>query len=175
MEDYQKIYDPKLERDALLLCFEELLIKNGYLISLCNEEGSVKGFADLTVKRNGKPFSIHVNIRNISNACLPYDPSVMRRQVAALDVGLLPQNKDGEVTVLLGVCEIDEKKVFAIWNAFYFVGHKTNRSCYVSANDLLKASESGLSISSYSDTPVYVATTERFAEALDKFIEVNCI
>ena len=115
-------------------------------------------------------------ISNIeSNKRIPSVSSLMRRQVAALDVGLLPQNKDGEVTVLLGVCEIDEKKVFAIWNAFYFVGHKTNRSCYVSAKDLLEASESGLAISSYSDTPVYVSTTERFAEALDKFIEVNCI
>lgn len=164
-----------MTKDRLLAIFETALLKAGFLIVEATKDKSYPKMTDITIQIDKSIIVLHANISQISSAYLPGNSNAMRRQIAALDMETLPKNTKQSATILVGYYDDGNVGVFALWNAFYFVGHKTNRSCYVNLSDLEAAAKTGLLFSSYSKTPVYLAKDEKLKECLIKFIDDNAI
>jgi len=164
-----------LSKEQMIHTFELFLLRAGYIIIELTHEKTCKNFYDLVARKENKDLLIHFSIRNIGSAFLPYDKTVLRIQTGPIDQNLLPENKTNEISVLIGVTVSSDKEILAIWNAFYFTGHKTNRSCYLSDDSFKEAINKGKSRSSYSDTPVYVSDDSHFSETIEMYIEENKI
>lgn len=162
----------KIPINQLLILLEQALLKAGFLIMGVEKNKSYHKMTDISIMNNDQKMTLHVNIAAINKAFLPNNSNAMRRQISALDIESLPKNTKESVTILIGYFNTGSKDIFAIWNAFYFVGHKKNRSCYVNRSDLEVASEKGLLLTTYSSTPVFITTGESFKECLEKFVNL---
>lgn len=160
----------------LLLSFEKALVFSEILINSVNNcKGELKNFYLVNVTFKNKKMNLYVNLRNIGSAYLPNKPHILRRQVGKLSFNDLPLNNSSSLSMLLGVTYIDEKMVLACWNPFYFVGHSTNRSCYVLEGSLEKAKNIGLYVGEDCKTPVLVCSDSCFGKMLDVYIERNMV
>ncbi|WP_373435119.1 hypothetical protein, partial [Metamycoplasma equirhinis] len=65
--------------------------------------------------------------------------------------------------------------VLACWNPFYFVGHSTNRSCYVLQNSLETARSNGFYDGVDCKIPVLVCSTKMFEQLLNVYLERNAV
>ena len=172
----RKKSEDTISKQDLLLFFEQTLVLSGFFVEetkdLKNEIGSFHLFK---VKNKSSEFVITANISNISDAYLPNKPFIKRRQVGHLVFEALPKNTKNKVTLLIGIKRIENEFVIVCWNPFYFVGHSTNRSCYVNESTLEKTSRLGFYVGDDCGTKLYACTNNRFAELLDLFITENAI
>ena len=160
----------------LLLSLEKVLVSSSVLIrSVKNCENELKNFYLISVEINNQLIDLYVNIRNIGSAYLPNKPYILRRQVGKLSFDDLPPNSKKSLSMLIGITNIDSEIILACWNPFYFIGHSTNRSCYVLENSLDKAKNIGLYVGEDCKTPVLVCSSSNFTEMLNVYIERNLI
>ena len=165
-----------MSSQELLLSFEKALVSSEILInSVENCKDELKNFYLVNVTFKNKKISLYVNLRNIGSAYLPNKPYILRRQVGKLSFDDLPLNSSTSLSMLLGITFIDHMMILACWNPFYFVGHSTNRSCYVLENSLEKAKNIGLYVGEDCKTPVLVCSDCHFGEMLDIYIERNMV
>lgn len=165
-----------LSSNELLLRLENFLVNGGYLIlglKFC--DGNLKSFIKIDIKKNTNEIHLFVNIRNISSAYLPNKPYIKRRQVGKLILEEIPKNENNSLTMLLGVAKIGDSFVLACWNPFYFVGHATNRSCYVLEDSMTTAICEGLYDGVDCKTPVLVCSENRFSDLLEIYKERNVV
>ena len=163
----------RMSKEQLLLVFESFIIEAGYAIISVENDETNKQFTNIKTIKDGKSFLFHSNIKKIAPAYFPNDDSVLRIQVGPIDMESTPENRENQISILVGITKQDNKNVISIWNAFYFTGHQTNRSCYLTISNIDDTFSDGKCITSYSGTPVYISTKERFNEVLDEFIEDN--
>ena len=160
----------------LLLSLEKVLVSSNVLIrSVKNCENELKNFYLISVEINNQLIELYVNIRNIGSAYLPNKPYILRRQVGKLSFDDLPPNNKKSLSMLIGIANIDNEILLACWNPFYFIGHSTNRSCYVLENSLDKAKNIGLYVGEDCKTPVLVCSSSHFNEMLNVYIERNLV
>lgn len=165
-----------LNHKQLLLFFEKVLTSSNILINSVKEcESELKNFYLFDVSYKDENLFLYVNIRNISSAYLPNKPYILRRQVGKLSFEFLPANKKNSLTLLLGITNEDESIVVVCWNPFYFIGHSTNRSCYVLESSLTIAKNLGLYVGEDCKTPVLVCSTNNFEELLEVYRERNMV
>ena len=160
----------------LLLSLEKVLVSSNILIrSVKNCESELKNFYLISVEINNQLIELYINIRNIGSAYLPNKPYILRRQVGKLSFDNLPPNNKKSLSMLIGVTHIDNEIILACWNPFYFIGHSTNRSCYVLENSLDKAKNIGLYVGEDCKTPVLICSSSHFIEMLNVYIERNLV
>ena len=163
-------------KSELIINFEKIITKSDYLIlSFKDLNDTLSNFYSLTIQKDKKIFNLTFNIRNISDAYLPNKPYIKRRQVGKLDFDSLPLNNKTNVTLLLGLKEINGELVLVCWNPFYFVGHQTNRSCYVLESTMEKALQCGFYIGEDCKTKLYVCNETNFGKLLTQYIEENAV
>lgn len=162
-----------LSSSELVLIFQRVLVESGFLI--ISYESKINSFGTMKLKYNSKEFVINFNIRNIGSAYLPNKPNIMRRQVGKLESEDIPINSQIQVSMLLGLKVLDNTYILTCWNPFYFVGHKTNRSCYVLKESLQEAKENGFYDGVDCNTPVLACSTKEFSQLLSAYIERNSV
>lgn len=162
-------------KEELLNKFQRFLTNAGYIIEKCEINSKINAFFNIYLAKEKEKLIIHASVKKISSAYFPNNDSVYRIQTGPIDMELLPENSKNEISILVGYYKIDNTEILALWNAFYFVGHKKNRSCYLTIENLNETIENGDLITSYSSTPVYITTKERTSIILNKFIQDNKI
>lgn len=165
----------KLSKNELLCKFQSFLVDSNYLIIGCKQNENINFFYDYDLIRDNKKMKIHANVKKISNAFFPNNDSVLRIQTGPIDVDLLPENSKNEISILVGFINFNNVEIIAIWNAFYFVGHKKNRSCYLTLDNLIDTTNEGYLITDYANTPVYISTKERMDIVIKEFIDNNIV
>ena len=172
----RKRSEDTISKQDLLLFFEQTLVLSGFFVEETKDLKSELGsFFLFRIKNNNSEFEITANISNISDAYLPNKPYIKRRQVGHLVFENLPKNTKTKVTLLIGIKRIEDQLVYVCWNPFYFVGHSTNRSCYVNEASLEKTARLGFYSGEDCGTKLYACTSNRFAELIDLFISENAI
>lgn len=175
MEERTKSQDT-ISRPNLLVYFQQVLTKSGFLVTNFKDlKGTLDNFYSFVVEKGGKKIELSFNIRNISNAYLPNKPDIKRRQVGKLSFEDLPLNRKDCLIMLLGLKLISGELVLVCWNPFYFVGHATNRSCYVLKSTMEKALQCGFFEREDCKTKVYACSSSNFGELLNHYIEENVV
>lgn len=165
-----------LSKFNLLVLFEQLISKSGFLlVNYKDINDKLENFHSLVIEKDKRRFEIIFNIRNISDAYLPNRPEIKRRQVGKLVFDELPSNQKNRAVMLLGLKIINSEPVLVCWNPFYFVGHATNRSCYVAQSSMEKALQCGLYVGEDCKTRVYACFGSNFNRLLKLFVEENAL
>lgn len=165
-----------LSKFDLLVLFEQLITKSGFIITNYKDiYETLDNFHSLTVEKDKKQFELIFNIRNVSDAYLPNKPEIKRRQVGKLEFDSLPFNQKKRAVMLLGLKVYNGEPVLVCWNPFYFVGHATNRSCYVVESTMEKALQCGFYAGEDCRTRVYACSGSSFEKLLSLFIEENAV
>lgn len=166
--------DSMLSSEELILELESIFIQSGFLITSLSRSLN-NNFTKFELSKNKVEYCIYANIRNIGSAYLPNKPFIMRRQVGKMNFNEIPENTTNTVSMLLAIGIIENKKVLACWNPFYFVGHSTNRSCYVLQSSLEEAVLNGFYDGVDCKTPVLVCSKNNFGQLLKVYLERNTI
>ncbi len=171
-----KKYECMMNHKELLLTFEKTLVSSGILINSIEKcEDSIKNFYQVKIIFKNKQLNLFVDLRNISSAYLPNKPYILRRQVGKLEFDAIPINDENSLSMLIGITCIDDKIILVCWNPFYFIGHSTNRSCYVLESSLEEAKQFGLYDGNDCRTPVLVCLDSCFDKMLDIYVERNVV
>lgn len=157
----------------LILQVENIFVKSGYLILSYSDLNN--GFLKFVLLKNNIEYVVCANVRNIGSAYLPNKPYIMRRQVGKMNLDEIPGNVKTNVSMLLAIGTVESNSVLACWNPFYFVGHATNRSCYVLQSSLEKAQSEGFYDGVDCKTPVLVCSSNNFEQLLNVYIERNMV
>ena len=165
--------DNMLSSKELVLEVENIFIQSGFIISSFLDLKN--GFVRFQLSKNGVEYIINTNIRNVGSAYLPNKPYIMRRQVGKMNLDDIPDNTGRTASMLLAIASVDGERVLACWNPFYFVGHSTNRSCYVLQNSLETACSNGFYDGVDCKTPVLVCSTKMFEQLLNVYLERNAV
>lgn len=74
--------------------------------------------------------------KNIVNSGWSEKPFIKRIQVPSFFGKNIPINNKSQCSMFLGIAFVNNQPIFAVWNPFSYVFHKTNRSCYVNVESL---------------------------------------
>lgn len=161
-----------LSPKELVLAVERVFINSGFTVK--SFDYMENGFIEFNLLKN-ESFIISVNVRNIGSAYLPNKPYILRRQVGKMIFESIPDNGRTKLSMLLGVGNKNNRLLLACWNPFYFIGHSTNRSCYVLESSLDEAYEKGFYDGVDCKTPVLVCSENNFEKLLHIYIERNAV
>lgn len=165
-----------LSKFELLNLFQNFVSKSKFLIIEFKDlKDSLNNFYSLIIEKENYFTELIFNIRNIGDAYLPNKPQIKRRQVGKLDFDKLPLNEKKKISLLVGIKLINNEPVLVCWNPFFFVGHQTNRSCYVLESTMNKGLQLGFYTSEDCKTKVYVCNENNFDKLLSYYIEENTI
>lgn len=160
------------DKNRLLNLFQNVLTSNGYTIMSVSK---LDKFYNLKVFKDEREITFSINLSTIKNAFLPKDPTVKRRQIGHLEMCEIKTITKNVISLIIGIAKICDEYVFVCWNPFYFTGHKTNRSCYVTHESLVQMKFNNYYRVKYGNTPSYLFTQSGFELFIDKFIEENGI
>jgi len=162
-----------LSSKELVLEVENIFVQSGFIInSFCDLKN---GFLRFELNKNGVEYIINTNVRNVGSAYLPNKPYIMRRQVGKMNLDDIPVNSGKTVSMLLAIATVNDERVLVCWNPFYYVGHSTNRSCYVLQNSLEAAQSHGFYDGIDCKTPVLVCSNKKFERLLSVYLERNVV
>lgn len=88
--------------------------RSGFTLISVDPDGTYPCFTDVVLSFNGSRFNLSVNLRNISSAYLPKDPTVKRRQVQSLDRELLPKNTKDHLSLCLDFMKTTGKRFWVL-------------------------------------------------------------
>lgn len=162
-----------LSSRELLLVIQQLLISSGYLIQ--STDFGTRNFTKIIINKDKKDLCLFVDIRNVCSAFIPGKPYMMRRQVGKMKFEEIPKNLKTQASMLLAVGEVNGELVLVCWNPFYYLGHATNRSCYVLQDSLEKAIIDGLYNGEDCKVPVLVCNSSNIERLLQTYIERNAL
>ena len=171
MEVYHKIMTDKinvLSSKDLILAIEKIIVCSGFTIK--QFEFKKNGFSAFTISQDNEQIELSINIGNIGSSYLPNKPYILRRQVRKMTFEEIPDNKRNEISMLIGITKISDKFIIACWNPFYFIGHSTNRSCYILNDSLMIAYLKGIYDGIDCKTPVLACSEENFGKLLKIYI-----
>lgn len=155
-----------IKKEKLLSHFYNVLNENNYKI--IGVEKDYK-FNKITAFKEEDKVDFYVNISSIKKAYLPNNNDALRRQISYLDYEKISKNNKNSLTFLLGILKMFEKYVFIAWDAFGFIYHKKNRSCFVSLKDLSKIKSTHYFKARYGCEFYYVFDTIGFEEFLNAY------
>lgn len=130
---------------------------------------------DFTIESEGKAFIIHAVIRSIGESGWSDKKDIKRVQISSYKDLNLPVNSDQEMSTIFGLCTVDSSFIICSWNLFQFMTQKTNRSCYVKAQDLIDAKIKGFAYQEASSTPYFVSDIRHFGYLIENFLKYNKI
>lgn len=161
-----------LSKQELLKVFEKaIVLSDGVIISISD----FKNRFNIVVKFDEDEYNLNFDLRNIGSAYLPNKPFIFRRQVSSFSIDDFPKNLGNNLSLLVGIRLIENSFVIVAWNPFYFLGHKTNRSCYVYKDSMLSAYTNGYYSGDDCKTPVYACASNNLLTLLKEFKENNTI
>ena len=160
----------------LILALKKSLITSGFSVeSIYQCDGDLKTFHKLEISFNNDKMTLFINVRNIGSAYIPKKPYIKRRQVGKLLLEKIPPNTKNSLSMLIGIIRVDNIFVYACWNPFYFIGHSTNRSCYVLDSSIEYALQNGVYDGEDCKTPVLVFTEPNFNNIINIYLNRSVV
>ena len=137
------------------------------------KEDKAISFVEFDVLINNQEFRLYLYLKNIVNSGWSNKPHIKRIQIKAFNE--IPENKEGNLCALVGICNGTSGPVVAFWNPFLYTFHKKNRSGYLLTEHLEEADEYGYLETEYADKKILVCSSTSFSKLLEKYIEKNYI
>lgn len=155
--------------------FTSFLIESGFAVICVNKNKELQT-TDFHVKgSDGKELLIHAIIKNVSSGGWSWKPFVKRIQIKTYSDISLPLHSPEEITLLGGFAIVDGDYVYAAWNIFAYMSQNTVRSCYIDAENLIKAHDEGFRKVVYSDNHVYLSDHQNMGNLIKLFIKQNSV
>ena len=129
----------KLSQEEINIKIEEFLTKSSFHVK--DKKVTIIPYL-YKVEDVARKINIHFICKNITNAFLPGKPDVYRIQISTINDIFVYTNKN-ETMLLCGLCLYKDKWLLVVWNAYRYLNHKTNRSCYVNESTLEDCYNSG--------------------------------
>ena len=117
---------------------------------------------------------INIYPKNIVNSGWSEKPYIKRIQVPSFLGKTIPLNNKEQCSLFLGIAFVNNKPIFAVWNPFTYVFHKTNRSCYVNVESLDICYHNGLYKTIDSKKEIILCDKDNFGQLLEIYFEENC-
>lgn len=155
--------------------FTDFLLQSGIAVKSINDNRKLQTTDFLIETNNGKVVLIHAIVKNISSGGWSWKPFVKRIQVKTYAGIDLPRQSKNEITLLGGFAMVDGDYVYAAWNIFAYMSQNTVRSCYIDAENLVKAHDEGFARVFYADNHVYLSDNKNMMNLIVSFIGQNAV
>lgn len=129
----------KLSVEEINQVLENFFINSGFIVK--NKNIDVLPFR-YKIEDISKKISLHVICKNMGNSGWADRPDIIRIQIKNLSDVFVYTTKN-EATLLSGLCSYKGKTFLVVWNAYRYMNHKTNRSCYANVAMLDKVYDLG--------------------------------
>ena len=137
------------------------------------KEDKTISFVEFDILFKEQAYKLFLYPKNIVDSGWSNKPHIKRIQIKAFNT--IPENKEGNLCALVGICNGDNGPVLAFWNPFLYTFHKKNRSGYLLLEQLEEADESGFLETEYADKKILICSSTSFDKLLDRYIEKNYI
>lgn len=137
------------------------------------KEDKTISFVEFDVLINAQVFKLFLYLKNIVNSGWSNKPYIKRIQIKAFDT--IPENKNGKICALVGICNGTNGPIVAFWNPFLYTFHKKNRSGYLLVEQLEEADNNGFLETEYADKKILICSSTSFYKLLTKYVEKNYI
>lgn len=118
-------------------------------------------------------YELYAFIRHVSKSGWSDKPQVRRVQIAKFNINELIASGSTKTCMILGVQELLDRDIFVAWDIYNYGNHKTNRSCYVSANNIFKAFINGYLTTTDSNQKVWISDPFHLDVLLNDYIKHN--
>ena len=150
---------------------KEFLLRSN--VELFSAEETENGFVKFDIKNGKDVFSLHILPKNIVNSGWAEKPYIKRIQVMSFLGKNIPLNTKENSSLFLGIAFVNNEPIFAVWNPFAYVYHKTNRSCYVNVDSLALCSREGFIKTVDSKQVVLLCDKNHFGDLISYYHEEN--
>ena len=142
-------------------------------VELVNLSMADNNFVRFDIVCGKEKLSLHILPKNIVNSGWNDKPYIKRIQVMSFLDKRIPLNTKDNSSMFLGVAFVNNEPIFAVWNPFSYVFHKTNRSCYVEVESLALSSHQGFIKTIDSKQIVLLCDKEHFGDLIKYYNEEN--
>ncbi|MBU1143936.1 MAG: hypothetical protein KKH92_09895 [Firmicutes bacterium] len=156
--------------------FESLMKMNGFTLMWVNKKNAPSEF-ELSFQKH-QTYRIVAYLKCVSEAGWSDKPSMKRVQVS--NVRLVDNEKYidtnfHQTNLILGIYFFRDNVIMVGWDAYKYVYHNKNRSCYVDIDALKLGTVEGFHQGEVSKQKVWVFTPNNFKYFLDSYIKYNNI
>ena len=171
------VYDEpekRFPKQELLKEFEKFINVSGFSVKEWKNSDHVP--YELIVNKDGINYRLIIFLKNITGAGWADKPNIKRVQVTnvrVVDIDNYINTTDTEALIILGYYNFDNNPIMVAWNAYRYVSHNKNRSCYIDIESLLEGYNNGYITKTCSDQRVWVFRPSYFETFLKNYIEKN--
>lgn len=172
-----KSMDKVYKKCELLKKFENFIILSGFTIIKWINKNTAP-YEILIKSKNDNLYRIVLYLKNVTDAGWKDKPWVKRVQVNNVR-NSSPESyiytDEKQTFMILGYYNYDNNPLMMGWKAYNYVMHVTQRSCYVTIDDMLEGYKKGYHTCIVSKQKVWIFTSENFASFLENYINENKI
>lgn len=162
-------------RTELRQIFVKMLNNSGYLVRDLPDDDEVNPIK-YVVTKSGDPITLHIYLKNVTLAGWADKPHIFRVQVTnCFSSSNISKITSTEITIICGICSVDDIPMLCAWNVFGYVLHKTNRSCYVLSTSLILAKERGFYMSHDLGQFVWICRSDFIETLLSEYVKMTYI
>lgn len=157
--------------------FEQFISVSGFIITKWIKTNAVP-YEVLLMDKGGRTYRIVMYLKNITHSGWRDKPWIKRVQVNNVRKIAPESYIDTEITqtlMILGYYNYDDNPLMVGWNAYKYVMHDTERSCYVTIDAMLEGYRKGYHNGTISKQKVWIFTPNYFSAFLKNYIETNKI
>ena len=169
--------DKKYVKSELLNKFEEFINASGYAITKWIKSDAVP-YEVLIMDKSGRTYRIVVYLKNITHAGWKEKPWIKRVQVdnvRTVSPECYIDTENTQTFMILGYYNYDNNPLMVGWNAYKYVMHSTQRSCYITIDEMIEGYKKGYHTCVVSKQNVWVFTSDNFNIFLKNYIIANKI
>lgn len=133
-----------------------------------------KGTFHLAVTIDSETVAFDLYLKNITGAGWADKPGIKRCQVKNFKAEHLEGMqivKLKHYNLILGYYNFDSNPILVAWDAYRYLNHETNRSCYVTVDSLKRGYEKRFYEGVVSSQKCWIFTGDRFDQFLKRYIE----
>ena len=161
-------------KKELLNKFQEFIYISGYFIMKKSNLSSVP--YDIYISNGKYNYRMLMYFKNITGSGWSNKPNIRRVQVSNVrndDIDKYINTTDNSFLVILGYYNFDNNPIMVAWNAYNYVYHNTQRSCYIDIDSLQKGYNNGYYKTICSNQSVWIFTPTYFEKFIEDYIKTN--
>ena len=112
---------------------------------------------------------VHFLCKNITSSGWSDKPDIVRIQIKNISDVFFYTNKN-KTFLLSGICLYRDKWILIVWNAYRYMNHKTNRSCYVNMSTLEQCYNDGYTFSKEFNQETWLCDVDNFKLLIRDYI-----
>lgn len=133
-----------------------------------------KDFFDINIKDIARRFNIRMITKNITSCGWRDKPQIKRIQTVNLSDRIIYTNKVSSF-LLSGLIKCKDKYILVVWNAYRYIHHTTNRSCYINDKDILECYNKGYCFVHDFDQEIWLCDCNNFNLLIRDYIMFNYV